>query len=85
MAHELATANDMAFVGETPWHGLGNPLSPKQPIEVWQRQAGMDWTIEETDVLYSVKVGLDEAATRRKPLLWHHELFCTFIPSIPRE
>ena len=30
-------------------------------------------------------VVLDEAATRRNPLLRHHELFCTFIPSIPRE
>lgn len=26
MAHELATANDMAYTGETPWHGLGNQL-----------------------------------------------------------
>lgn len=25
---------------------------------------------------------LDEAATRRNRLLRHHELFCTFIPSI---
>jgi hypothetical protein len=25
----------MAFVGATPWHGLGNPLSPQQPLEVW--------------------------------------------------
>ncbi len=29
--------------------------------------------------------GLDEAATRRSRLLRHHELFCTFIPSNPRE
>ncbi|WP_244746181.1 DUF932 domain-containing protein [Paraburkholderia terricola] len=42
----------MAYVGDTPWHGLGNPLSPKQPIEVWQKQAGMDWTIESADVRF---------------------------------
>ncbi|CAE6969226.1 hypothetical protein R69608_07185 [Paraburkholderia nemoris] len=42
----------MAYVGDTPWHGLGNPLSPKQPIEVWQKQAGLDWTIESADVRF---------------------------------
>ncbi|WP_414444655.1 DUF932 domain-containing protein [Burkholderia sp. 22PA0106] len=42
----------MAYAGETPWHGLGNPLAPKQPIEVWARQAGMDWQIESADVRY---------------------------------
>lgn len=49
MAHEVQT---MAYVGETPWHGLGNELTPNQPIEVWAKQAGMDWTIESSDVSY---------------------------------
>lgn len=52
MAHELASASDMAFVGNTPWHGLGNKLQPKQPIEVWAKQAGMDWEIKETPVRF---------------------------------
>ncbi|VVE41918.1 DUF932 domain-containing protein [Pandoraea cepalis] len=42
----------MAYVGQEPWHGLGNQLSPKQPLEVWQREAGMDWTVESADVRY---------------------------------
>ncbi|MFC5431867.1 DUF932 domain-containing protein [Paraburkholderia denitrificans] len=42
----------MAYVGQQPWHGLGNPLSPKQPIEVWAKQAGMDWAIEAADVRF---------------------------------
>ncbi len=49
MAHEVQT---MAFVGETPWHGLGNALTPNQPIEVWAEQAGMNWRIESSDVSY---------------------------------
>jgi phage/plasmid-like protein (TIGR03299 family) len=49
MAHLI---NSMAFVGDTPWHGLGNQLTPRQPIEVWARQAGMDWTIEASPVHY---------------------------------
>ncbi|WP_414449795.1 DUF932 domain-containing protein [Burkholderia sp. 22PA0099] len=44
--------NSMAYVNETPWHGLGSQLAPNQPIEVWAKQAGMDWQIESTDVRY---------------------------------
>ncbi|MGF6245544.1 phage/plasmid-like protein (TIGR03299 family) [Paraburkholderia sp. GAS38] len=43
---------NMAYVGETPWHGLGHQLSPHQPIEVWAREAGMDWQIEAAEVRY---------------------------------
>ena len=49
MAHLV---ENMAFVGDTPWHGLGNQLPANQPIEVWQREAGMDWEILESEVLY---------------------------------
>ena len=49
MAHEVQT---MAYIGDEPWHGLGNKLSPNQPIEVWAKQAGMDWTIESSEVSY---------------------------------
>ncbi|MEG2434303.1 MAG: DUF932 domain-containing protein, partial [Acinetobacter sp.] len=52
MAHQT---EQMAYVGETPWHGLGNQLSPQQPIEVWAQQAGMDWRIESSDVSYIAK------------------------------
>ena len=47
MAHQI---EQMAYVGATPWHGLGNNLPQKQPIEVWQREAGMDWQIQESPV-----------------------------------
>jgi phage/plasmid-like protein (TIGR03299 family) len=49
MAHLI---ENMAFVGATPWHGLGNQLTQNQPIEVWAQQAGMDWRIESSDVSY---------------------------------
>jgi phage/plasmid-like protein (TIGR03299 family) len=49
MAHEI---HQMAYVGAQPWHGLGNRLSPNQPLEVWQREAGMDWTIESSPVYF---------------------------------
>lgn len=49
MSHQL---QQMAYVGETPWHQLGNQLPAKQPIEVWAQKAGMDWNICETPVRY---------------------------------
>ena len=52
MAHQL---EQMAYVGETPWHGLGNQLTQNQPIEVWAKQAGMDWRIESSNVSYMAK------------------------------
>lgn len=49
MAHQI---EQMAYVGQTPWHGLGNQLTHNQPIEVWAQQAGMDWRIESSNVSY---------------------------------
>ena len=47
MAHLV---EQMAYIGATPWHGLGNRLTQKQPIEIWQREAGMDWKIQDSPV-----------------------------------
>ncbi|MGL5093641.1 MAG: DUF932 domain-containing protein [Aeromonas sobria] len=51
MAHLIDT---MAYTGQTPWYGLGNVLPPQQSLDIWQQAAGMDWTIEQSDVLYNV-------------------------------
>ena len=49
MAHLV---EQMAYVGRTPWHGLGNQLTEHQPLEVWAEQAGMDWQIKQTPVRF---------------------------------
>jgi phage/plasmid-like protein (TIGR03299 family) len=49
MAHLI---EQMAYVGNMPWHGLGNRLSPNQPLEVWQQEAGMNWQIQESPVRF---------------------------------
>lgn len=49
MAHLV---EQMAYVGQTPWHGLGNQLASRQPLEVWMEQAGLDWRIKETPVRF---------------------------------
>lgn len=54
MAHLIET---MAFVGQEPWHGLGNRLTAQQPLEIWQEEAGMNWSIDQSDVLFNVAPG----------------------------
>jgi phage/plasmid-like protein (TIGR03299 family) len=64
MAHELTIRADgyteMAFVGETPWHGLGQTLDQNATIEQWRVAAGMDWCIESSPVRYTAN-GNDQA------------------------
>lgn len=45
----------MAYVGATPWHGLGNELAPRQPLEVWAEQSGLSFSILETPVRYEAQ------------------------------
>jgi phage/plasmid-like protein (TIGR03299 family) len=58
MAHELDFAANgeaaMAWVGDTPWHGLGQELEAGSPIEVWLKAAHMDWEILRTPVEYKI-------------------------------
>ena len=51
MAHLIDT---MAYTGQTPWHGLGNLLPPQQSLDIWLQAAGMDWTIEQSEVMFNV-------------------------------
>jgi len=49
MAHLL---ENMAYAGATPWHGLGNRIESKQPIEIWAEKSGMAFNILEAPVRY---------------------------------
>jgi phage/plasmid-like protein (TIGR03299 family) len=61
MAHELELAEDgtasMAYVGETPWHGLGKrvpaDVSPQQMLKA----ANLDWTVEKVPMFYNDDTG----------------------------
>ena len=41
MSHMIAKMEDgrdaMAYVGDTPWHGLGQQLTSDAPLEVWAK------------------------------------------------
>ena len=57
MAHEITIRKDgfaeIAFAGETPWHGLGQQISEDSTIDQWAVEAGMNWTIESTPVRFN--------------------------------
>jgi phage/plasmid-like protein (TIGR03299 family) len=56
MAHEIDMSNDranMAYIGNIPWHGLGSSLTEDAPLEVWREEAGMDWSVRKTALVYS--------------------------------
>lgn len=56
MSHELTTrangTTEMAYVGETPWHGLGQQLVEGASIDDWKMAAGMDWKVQRSKVRY---------------------------------
>lgn len=67
MAHELHTRSngftEMAYVGEKPWHGLGQQLAQDATIEQWAVAAGMDWRVQRSKVRYATDA--DMATTQQ--------------------
>ncbi len=49
MSHEI---EQMAYLGEKPWHGLGNELIANQSIGAWQQAAGLNWDALLSDVFF---------------------------------
>ena len=43
---------EMAYVGEVPWHGLGQSLAEGAPIEQWRVDAGMEWQVKRSRVRF---------------------------------
>src|SRR5690349_4086657 len=42
----------IAYVGEKPWHGLGEALPEGQPIELWLDKARLAWELKRLPVQY---------------------------------
>lgn len=56
MAHMIDTTTGraaMAYTGQTPWHGLGQALTPGADVDTWTREAGLGYTVLESPVQYS--------------------------------
>jgi hypothetical protein len=44
----------IAYVGQTPWHGLGEKLAQNQSIEAWIKAARLDWELKMLPVHYLI-------------------------------
>lgn len=58
MAHMIETNTqtgkaEIAFVGQVPWHGLGQELTPDAPISVWATEAGLDWQAKVAPAMFT--------------------------------
>lgn len=75
MAHALDFTTGragIAYVGETPWHGLGQALTPGAALEVWQQEAGLDWECKAAPVMFErealdLRTGLTTLQTEAAP------------------
>src|SRR6056300_261028 len=48
MSHEVEMVNgvaQMAYAGETPWHGLGTKVAPDLSPNQIMEKAGLDWEV----------------------------------------
>ena len=55
MAHDIDCSTGkpaIAYVGETPWHGLGEKLPEGESIETWIKAARLDWELKRLPVHY---------------------------------
>lgn len=58
MGHDIDISTGqpaIAYVGETPWHGLGEKLPRGQPIETWVKAAKLEWDLKRLPVQYLVE------------------------------
>jgi phage/plasmid-like protein (TIGR03299 family) len=53
MIDETTGRAAIAYTGTTPWHGLGQVLTPDSTIEQWTQEAGLGYTVLESAVEYS--------------------------------
>ncbi len=49
----VAAVETMAYVGATPWHGLGNKVEENITLEEFQKEAGLDWSVSKRPVLFT--------------------------------
>lgn len=71
MAHAISFgmngAAEMAFVGETPWHGLGARLQEGADLDTWAHAAGMEWKVQRSKVRYATATEQDITAMQEWP------------------
>jgi len=77
MAHEIDFSNgraNMAYVGETPWHGLGFKIDADASIDEWRQAAGLEWSIKKGSMLYTTEDGEQcDASSLNRSILYRSD------------
>lgn len=56
MAHLIDLSNNranIAYAGDTPWHGLGANVGADEPLDVWMEKAGFNWEVKKAPVQFA--------------------------------
>lgn len=62
MIDETTGKAAIAYVGETPWHGLGQRLTAGSGIETWRHEAGLDYEVARAPVRFD-RIKFNELAS----------------------
>ena len=72
MAHMIDTTTGtaaIAYVGQEPWHGLGQQLTEGATIQEWTVQAGLNYTVLESPVLFKTPATTEPQAWADRKVL----------------
>lgn len=78
MAHELTIRKngmaEMAYTGDTPWHGLGQELPEGATVAEFTTAAGMDWKINRSKIRFATtKDAAAQTIMEGKHVLWRSD------------
>lgn len=74
MTAEIDMSNgkaNVAYINETPWHGLGQTLTPGAALEVWAEQAGQNWEAKRAALRYTA--GKDTVSIPNRKALYRSD------------
>ncbi len=74
MSHEIDTTTGLpaiAYVGDEPWHGLGQKLLPGATIEEWTAAAGLNWRVARAEVKFTT--GLEDKSMPSRNVLFRSD------------
>ena len=76
MAHlidETTGKAAIAWTHKAPWHGLGKQLEPGQGMDVWAREAGLDYQVLRSPVVYMNNTSLLQQEMAGRDVLYRSD------------
>jgi phage/plasmid-like protein (TIGR03299 family) len=72
MSHEIDQSNgrdNIAYIGDKPWHGLGEDMTDDADLDQWRIAAGLNHTVQEQDIMYMDETGTLHVIPDKKALV----------------